>query len=81
MSIIKEETVDGVNYRINILYGVKELKPDVWKIRRIKGKRSWLNWYPKDQAEVTMEFISMTGDYDELLEAAALSGAKLEFIE
>lgn len=47
---------------LTIMYGVKEFEPSTWKVRRIKGKRTWLNWFPRDQLEFSTDYVVMTGD-------------------
>lgn len=63
-----------------VMTGVKVLEPDIWTVRRVPGKRTWLNWFPKDQVVIEGKYFIMTGDYEENVRAAYQSGNKLRFI-
>lgn len=63
-----------------VMIGVKVLKEDIWTVKRVKVKRTWLNWYPKDKAIIEGEFVTMTGDYEETVRAALATGYKLKFL-
>lgn len=68
------------DHSITVMWGVKELKPIVWKIRQIKGKRTWLDWYPRDQLEFSTEYVTMIGDEGTLSHLIA-AGEKWEWAE
>ncbi len=63
-----------------VLTGTKEWKSDIWRIKRIKGKRTWLNWFPEDEFEISTDYLMMRGG-EELIDAAVLSGVMLEWVK
>lgn len=68
---------------ITMKYGFKEIKSERPVLRRIKGKRTLLNWFPKDQAELKYQHGTIFGDYDVVINAALMAGERftVEFTE
>lgn len=70
-----------VEYKIEVLYGFKELKQIKYTLKRIKVKRTWLNWYPKDQGILENDFVSLTGEFDDIADSALRAGIRFTVIE
>lgn len=46
--------------------GVSCDRDTVWKVKRIPGRRTWYNWFPRDVLEISTEHVTMCGTESDL---------------